>query len=290
MSLVFLTLAGSEREARAAALLAAGLRDFGGRLADAPVRCLVPEGRRIGPARRLLERHRVEVAGFPFDPQVAEIPFGVKAAAAAHAEEAAGGGRLVWLDADTLIVGEPFPFDVPERIALGYRPVHHRLIGIPWDEPPDEFWTAVEGLCGAGRTFPVTTHTGERIRAYFNAGSFVVDPARRLLRAWHDILVTAAGELAPLLEPDPRRRVFLHQVVFTGVALARIDPAEMADLGTAVNYPVHLHDEVPARLRPPSIESLVTARYEDVLDDPVRRARVPWGDHLAAWIERNAGR
>jgi hypothetical protein len=289
VSLAFATLAGSEREARAAALLAASLREFGGRFSEATVVLLVPEGRPIGDALPRLREARVEIDGFPLDPRSAAIPFGVKVAAAAHAETSLGPGRLAWLDADSLVVGEPAPFALRDRIALGYRPVHHRLIGIPWGEPPDEFWEAVEAHCGTLRTFPTVTHTGERIRAYLNAGSYVVDPGRGLLGHWHDTLLEVAGEAAPLLEGDPRRRVFLHQVVFTAVALARIGPEAMSDMGTDVNYPIHLHHEIPDHLRPASIESLTTVRYEDVLDDPGWRDRAPWGARLAAWIERNTG-
>jgi hypothetical protein len=288
MMLTFVTLAGSEREARAAALLAVGLRDFGGRFTDSAFHLLVPSGRDVEAARPLLERHRVEVTPFALDPAPAAIPFGAKAAAAAHAEATIESERLVWLDADTLIVGEPAPFLLPAEVVLGFRPVHHRLIGVPWGERPGEFWEAVDEFCGAGRTFPVVTSTGERIRAYFNAGSYVVDPSRRLLRTWREALDAAAAALSPHLEEDPLRRVFLHQAIFTGVALALTDPMETMDLGTGVNYPIHLHGEVPPHLRPPSIESLVTVRYEDVLDDPEWRERAPWGNRLTAWLEHHA--
>jgi hypothetical protein len=281
MSLTFASLASSEGEARSAALAAAGLREFGGRFADARILLLVPEGHSIDAALPRLERSGVQITPFGVDAPMAAIPFGVKAAAAAFAEGSVAAGRLAWLDADTLVVGEPAPFAVPDGIALGYRPVHHRLIGTPWGEEPDEFWQAVDDLCGARGTFPVTTHTGERIRAYFSAGSYVVDPARGLLHSWRDALAEAGVRLTRLLEADPLRRVFLHQAVFTAVALARLDPAAMSDLGTRVNYPVHLHQEVPARLRPASIE--------DLLDHPDWRRRAPWGDRLEAFIERNTG-
>ena len=63
--------------------------------------------------------------------------------------------------------------------ALGYRPVDHTMIGSPFDEPLDPFWSLIYEHCSvpAERVFPMTASGDHRVlRPYFNAGMQVVDP------------------------------------------------------------------------------------------------------------------
>ena len=78
--------------------------------------------------------------------------------------------------------------------------------------------------------------------------------------------------------------VFVHQAVFTAVMLAALEPGETVEFGPDVDYPLHLHDEVPPDRRPASLEELTTVRTENLLDDPGWPDRVPLLAPLAGWI------
>jgi len=289
--LTFATLAVPGLPARQTALLAAGIRAFGGALAEAPIRVFVPEGLvrvegEIGPD---LARLGVDLLPLTIESPAGEVPFGRKAAAAAAVESASADTPLLaWLDRDTLVLREPSAFLLAAGVALGYRPVHHRLIGTEWGRSPDGFWSRIWQVCGVpeDRQFPMTTSVGERIRPYLNAGLLVVRPERGLLAAWDRGLRAARQdqELGAWCEHSERHLLFLHQAVLTAVALATLDPAEMADLGPGYNYPLHLHGEVPASLRPGLIDDLATARFEEVLFDPQQREGLPMSPSLRRWL------
>ena len=291
--LIVITLAVPGQTTRQAVLLAASLRRFGGRLAGIPVRLMVPEQRQGFDARdrQALADVDVEIVPFAIDRDAEAFPFAVKVAAAAVAEAcfAAEAHCLAWLDCDTLILNEPAGMVLPGGVALGYRPVHHRLIGPGPGHPPGPFWDLVYRTCGADAdaAFPMTTNVGERIGAYFNAGTFVVRPERGLLAAWWAAFHGAcrSAEFVEWCEKDDRYAIFAHQAIWTGVLLAALDRAGMQELGPEINYPLHLHHEIPEALRPRHIDDLTTVRYEDLLSGPGWRG-LPFGDDLRAWLEQ----
>ena len=192
----FVTLAVPETGALQALLLARSIRDFGGTVAGEPIWALVPNrGQRMSRALAAeFEDLGVRLIPFTTHDHLAEIPFGVKASAGSHAEARVETDLLIWLDPDTLIVGGAGEFLLPESAALGYRPVHHRLIGIDADEPPDGFWAAVLEACGVPeeRLFRMYTSVGERIKAYINAGLFTIRPEAGLARRWVEALLPMA--------------------------------------------------------------------------------------------------
>jgi hypothetical protein len=286
------TLAVPETGALQALLLARSIRDFGGTVAGEPIWALVPNrGQRMSRALAVeFEDLGVRLVPFSTHDHLAEIPFGVKASAGAHAETRVETDLLIWLDPDTLIVGGAGEFLLPESAALGYRPVHHRLIGIDADEPIDGFWAAVLEACGVPeeRLFRMYTSVGERIKAYLNAGVFVVRPERRLLQSWEATfgrLARDAGIIAHL-RSDPRYSTFLHQVVWTAVVLRNLERTETAELSNAINYPLHLHWSIPAGRRAISLQRLTAIRTEDLLLDPEWREEAPLLGSLVPWLEQ----
>lgn len=255
---------GGEWQAR---MLARSLRGFGGAFARAPLVA-------VSPVSDIPESGSVpEVEFLSYEPESAlkAMKLGSKAEAARAAE---GHARLrdaeilVWMDLDSLILGEPTAFQLPEGMRAAFRPVHHRLIGSLFPEPPDAFWTAVLGFCGVdpSRAFAVTsTVDRERIRFYPNAGCLAVRPREGILASWRDCLVRAAGDAGLLaMCREPLRGLFLHQALLAGTILARVPATDLLELPFAYNYPVHLHWKVPGDLRPRWMEDLVTARYEEV--------------------------
>ena len=290
----FVTLAVPATGALQALMLARSVREFGGTVAGEPIWAMVPDGGKRMSLATAAEFEALGVRLLPFSvsDRLTDVPFAAKASAAAFAEARVETDLLVWLDADTLIVGGAGEFLIPETAALGYRPVHHRLIGIDADEPLDGFWTEVLAACGASeeRLFRMYTSIGERIKAYLSAGVFVVRPELGLLRSWEGSLVRLGRdpEITRFGRTDPVYGTFLHQVVWTAIVTGALDRAELVELSPAINYPLHLHMSIPAGRRALSLQRLTAVRTEDLLLDPEWREEAPLLGSLVPWLERQA--
>jgi hypothetical protein len=92
-------------------------------------------------------------------------------------------------------------------------------------------------------------------------------------------------ELLSFCNKDDLYAIFLHQVVFTATILHLLTQAEMQLLSSWINYPLHLHQDVPSDLRPKRIDNLISARFENILDETGWQNNLPISDQLASWIE-----
>jgi hypothetical protein len=111
-------------------------------------------------------------------------------------------------------------------------------------------------------TTPVDRKT---IRPYFNAGLLVVRPKAAVLRAWKKAFLKAAAD-SDLLETcraDKRKLVFLHQAALAGAVLITLPRAAMVELPEDYNYPLNLHEAIPAERRRADLDGLVTLRYDE---------------------------
>jgi hypothetical protein len=230
-------------------LLVQSLRRFGGRLSQARVWCFVPQvGTRLSAAthNRLLELG-VELMPLEIDRELLRFFFAAQITAAARAESMAQGHTelLVWLAANSIILQEPKAFLLPDDKALGYRPVHHTLLGSRYDEPLDPFWTLVYRACHVPeeRVFPMTAHVdGVRIRPYFNAGFLITRPQRALFQGWSDTFfrLYKTPDFEAYYQRDERYVIFAHQAILSGVILSALREDEMQELPPSYNYPLHL--------------------------------------------------
>ena len=64
--------------------------------------------------------------------------------------------------------------------------------------------------------------------------------------------------------------------------LNSLEQHEMQELSPRINYPLHLHSEIPKTLQPTRINELITVRYEDVfksnweIDLPIYEPILNW--------------
>jgi hypothetical protein len=288
-SVRFLILFRSEAGERLARLVIESLRAFGGPLRDAVVWAFVLEPDRVSHALPGVERvQRFPLAlpdGFP------SYPFAEKVFACARAEEMAGAEvrSLVWFSLDCLIVNPPVLFDLgpapsvgPGDIAL--RPVHHRNIGPLATEPLDPFWQGVYRALTI-EEMPNTVESfadGQTLRPYFNTHCFAFNPALGLAQAWwHHFKALVADEAfqaGPCAEK--LHKIFLHQAILSTLVARDLDWERVRLLPPEYNYPLNLLDEMPLGRLPSTLNSLVSAVYEDVF---------PWGkiaieEPLRSWL------
>ena len=291
--LIFVSWVTSGAAEQGTLLLTRSIRKFGGALADKPIWVFVP-----GQVDILSESVRDEFASlnvrlipFAIDPDVRKFPLAVLPVVTAAAEATTQGQAeiLAWLDINTILLREPSEFLLAPGKSLGYRPVQHTLIGSVYDQPIDSFWESIYKHCHVpvDRLFPMPTCTGDNVlRPYFNAGFLVVRPEKGLLRAWLDNFLRLYRQ--PYFEEfyakDERYSIFIHQAVLTGTILARLETPELQELSPAVNYPIDLHRECRADLRPQSMNELITCRYEDFPE--ILKRGLPAQGELGDWLAR----
>ncbi len=276
-----------------ALLLAESIRAFAGSFAQAPVWLLTPdiEKQLSTTFKERLLALDISLVPFKIDREILRFPLAGDVFAAALAESRAynQADLLAWLGGNTLVIQEPKDFLLPEGKALGFRPVHHTLVGSRYDEPLDPFWTLIYRCCNVPKTrvFPMMTHVdGTRIRPYFNAGLLVVRPERRLLQAWRDTFFRVYEEpsFQKFYQKDERYAVFVHQAVLSGVILSAFETSEIQELPSTYNYPLHLYAQDVTDHRPSSLEELVTFRHEGFYNDPEWMNKIPAGEPLKQWI------
>ena len=142
-------------------------------------------------------------------------------------------------------------------------------------------------LAYLGNSISNTLMLLERIRPYFNAGTFVIRPERGILTQWWQVFQSCyrKSNFLSFYEIDSRYAIFMHPAIFTGVLLSMLEPEEMQGLNPSINYPLHLHQDIPPKLRANHINDLVTVRYENIFNEPEWQQKFPILEQLVGWIE-----
>jgi hypothetical protein len=271
-------------------ILAASIRKFAGTLSDSPIWVFVPEQENGIPEKTKDQLSSLDIQVIPFaiDPDIRQFPFAALVLAAATAESLAKGKTelLAWVLSDTLVMNEPKHFLLAEGKNLGYRPVHHTLVGSIYGEPIDSFWELVYHKCKVSedKLFPMKTHVDHNtLRPYFNAGLLIVRPEKGLLQAWWGRFKELYRDPAfeEHYEKNELYTIFIHQAVLAGVILSAMDQQELQELPFSYNYPLHLYAESPKEYRPQNINDLITARYEDL----ETLVKVPIQEPLKSWLK-----
>lgn len=283
-TILFATYAGQRAELRNTVLLTRSIRTFAGSLQQSPVWIYAPP-ELIEQEQELAEELLALGVVLKTSTPPAEATwyhYAGKVFAAAAAEEAAvGNALLAWLDEDTILLQQPDQFLLPAGKCLGYRPVMHRNICPPYEEPLDDFWERAFRLMSVDQSclFPMTTPAfRERVRPYFNAGCLIVRPERGLLREWvgYFTILYRDPHLRESAQTDIRQRIFLHQVALTGAFLNNVSQDEMLEFSERVNFPLFF-DKMFGADRPfEDITEVITLRHESFF----RNGSPDWLDQL----------
>jgi hypothetical protein len=299
--IIFATFAQDANEIQNVCLLAESVRIFGGSFRDVPIWLYVPQALwdKVRQAQGRLTDLGVEVKASAAPEDAAWFYYSGKVFAAGRAEaDAAGRGQmLAWLDEDTVFLDEPAEFILPVGIALGYRPVMHQNVGLPYGGPVDSFWRRVYDLLGvpdSAMFSMVTPADGDTIRPYFNAGCMVVRPERGLLAEWGHCFTTLYQDsmLTAMCREDNRKRIFIHQVALTGAILTHLKREEMKEFSNSINYPIFFEQQFEAKRTFDDITGVVTIRHESYFADPAPgwQARLKGPRERIAWMKEHLER
>ena len=198
---------------------------------------------------------------------------------------------LAWIGINSLIINEPKHFILDEQKNLGYRPVHHTLIGSVFDEPISDFWKYIYEKCNVSeeQVFSMQTHVdGKILRPYFNSGFLITRPERGLFQKWwkeYSKLYKDQFFMDYYLKSD-FYVTFIHQVVLSAVILANLKKEEIEELPFDYNYPLNLYPESLKEYQPDNLNEMITLRYYlNTLQDQEWMKEIPLFDPLRSWIE-----
>jgi hypothetical protein len=273
---------------RQALLLCRSIRRFAGRYADAPIYTFQPrEGTAItrDTAIQLADlgvRHSSERLNRAF----AHYAIGNKIFASARAEELASEDILVFLDSDTVIVGEPRAFELGAGIDAAVRPVEFHHSSAEPESDDDPFWhTRFRRVSSAGpgdpmdgywlrmyellhireRPFVETARSGQRIRAYFNSGLVAVRRSAGLFAQWRDDFL---GLMTVSHIPRKGPLHYMDQLSLAAT-LTRVW-SRVAVLDHRYNYGLPARDLDGEPLRPIEREGLVHIHYNSMFETVAR--------------------
>jgi hypothetical protein len=287
----FFTMARSHDEEKHARFLIRSLRAFGGELCNCPV--LVFRVNLEGTAPLDFGFEDVHVMPLEVDKRLRDYWFGAKVTACFTAEALVGGDvrSLVWMNSQCLIVNPPDLFDLGTSLEAALRPVHIKNIGLSVHEPGDDFWKGIYQTVGVDEgLYDVETFIErDKIRPYFNSHLFSINPSKGVLRIWLEkfmnLVVDQDFQTGPCR--DQTHQIFLHQAVLSALITKMIDWKKIYPLPAEYSYPMHLHQQVPLELRPPSLNSLVCPVYEGVYQHPDTLNGLNVQDPLETWILEN---
>lgn len=285
---IYLTLVTQPAERPLVGTLIESLRAFGGEMGQAPVWLF--EADPVGAPCDALGMAGVEIMPCDVAPTLRDYWFGAKVTACARAEAMAPAGTasLIWLDPTCLVVRPPALFALDENHDAAVRPVHHRNVGSPANEPPDPFWRGIYQSLGLDEVDGVT-HTfieHEPIRPYYNSHGFSIRPSLGLMGRWlagFEALVLDRGFQAAACA-DVLHQVFLHQAVWSTLLATEIALERLRLLPPTYNYPYNLHAQVPLAVRPARLNDLVCLTYEERTLDPAAVADIEIVDPLRRWL------
>jgi len=268
----FLILFRSEEGERLARIVIESLRTFGGPMRDCPIWAYVLDPDRV--SRALPGIKGVHRLSLTIDEDCPRYPFAQKVAACAQAEAMAGPEirSLVLLSLDCLIINPPLLFDLGQGSGaapadVAFRPVHHRNIGSPAHEPPDDFWRGIyRALEVDDVPYSIQSFADKQmLRPYFNTHCFAFHPGTGLARAWWAHFKAMVTDEAFQAGPcrDELHQIFLHQAILSTLVAKQLDWERVRLLPPEYNYPLNLLNEMPPDRRAPTLNSLVNAVYED---------------------------
>ncbi len=269
-------------------LLCRSIRRFGRRHAAAPIYTFQP---RVGTGIAAETHDQLRDLGVfhssePLNQHYAHYAIGNKIFASARAEEIANTDVVVFVDSDSVIVGEPSALELRDGIDAAVRPVDiHRSPGEPesdddphWrtrfrrvsssgpGDPMDPYWVRMYSLLGVrDEPYVETTCSRQRIRAYFNSGLIAVRRGARLFARWRD-------DFLSLMEADhlPHRREmhYLDQLSLAATLTRVWDRVEVLD--GRYNYPLPGRETLAEPYRSMPFERLVHIHYNAMFDAAIQ--------------------
>jgi hypothetical protein len=244
-------------------VLAQSIRLFGGRFKNAPIYAISPCGEEIqNSTMRVLDSLEVCLDVRPLNTRMTAFKYANKAYALEHAENSYQHSVNVFLDSDTLFLGDPIQINLQDNIDFMARPVDKRgICRSVIDERYSDYWEKCCQVSGVElEHIPLIRTTVDKVQIHsnWNGGLLVTRRNKFIGSKWREI-IERLWEYKICAQPD--NFWGSGQVSFT---LATTSLGLKAGiLPEGYNIPIHLDQQVP---RLSQIRSPIHIHYHWMLE------------------------
>jgi hypothetical protein len=220
-------------------------------------------------------------------------PLAVKAFAASQVEQLVKGKiqTLVWLDPGVIVLGSPEDLDLKGRYDVSVRPVSLvNNVGLSPGIEPNDYWSPIYKANMLDYKTVQTIETvvdDAQIQPYYNCEIYSVNPALGLCREW-------VAQLSELLRDEsyqqntcttPRRRLFLHQAVLSGIVASKVKASRIKALPITCSYPFNQHDQLAEEKRVSSLNQLSAVIFDYAwISNPNWMDKIKIDEPLRSWL------
>ncbi|MFN0263787.1 hypothetical protein ACKTEK_07910 [Tepidamorphus sp. 3E244] len=261
-----------------ARLLARSIRRSAGRYADTEVHAVQPRGTDpLTPETTdCFAACDVTHHAGRWNTRQANLGTANKVHAAALIETRSEAEILVFLDTDTVVLGEPSELDLHDDEDIAVQLTTRGLGGTTGpSDPLEPYWAACAQACGVELPAMVDTLISrKRVRGYYNGGLVAMRRSAGIGTQWRDVL----NRIDPLTH---ERRRYMDQVSLSLVAAAR--PERVRILPPTYNYNIRERGQFGSELDTLPLDEIVIAHYHKAFSRPdflprVRPALDPQSD------------
>lgn len=264
----FMTLVSTGEQERSVRAMIKSIRENAGEYNNCKIYVLLAQPDEA--TGNLLAGENVELLRPGADSIFLNYPLAVKAFAASQVEQLVKGKiqTLVWLDPGVMVLNSLKDLDLKGGYDVSVRPVSLvNNIGLPPGVEPDDYWSPIYK---ANKIDYKTVRTIEtlvdavQIQPYYNCEIYSVNPALGICQEW-------AAQLSELLRDKsyqqntcntPRRRLFLHQAVLSGIIASRVKASRIKALPITCSYPFNQHDQLAEEKKVSSLNLLSAVIFD----------------------------
>lgn len=274
-------------------LLLRSLRTFGGCFSELPVCIFVPDDMPHDPKfDSELINLGAEIKSYPVQEPLKRFPFALKTIAAGEAEKLAEEQHaiLAWHDRTGFIGNPPHKFQLPQDIAIAFRPTDIVNIGSPYSQPLSPFWQEIISHFDlVPNQFPSITTTIDQIRLYLyaNAGLLIVRPEKGILRSWGKNLedTHALPKFQSFFRENSAYAIFMHQAALTAAIVQKTKSEERLILPESYLFSVDNFFDYPEDIRPQNLDQITTGRFHDFFALENWQAKITASSKLINWFQ-----
>lgn len=287
----FMTFVSSGEQERSVRAMIKSIRENAGEYSNCKIYVVLAHPDEV--AGNLLAGENVELLRPEADTVFLDYPLAVKAFAASQAEQLVKGKiqTLVWLDPGVIVLDSPEDLDLKGRSDLCVRPVSLvNNIGLSPGTEPNDYWIPIYKANKLNYKTVSTIETvvdAVQIQPYYNCEIYSVNPALGICREW-------AAQLSELLRDEkyqqntcttPRRRLFLHQAVFSGIITSNIKASRIKALPLTCSYPFNQHDQLAEEKKASSLNQLSAVIFDYAWSsNPLWMEKIRIDEPLRSWL------
>ncbi len=285
------TYVENHEQQKAVKALVSSIREFGGKYQNSAIYVVL--GDTVNFPGEALRESNIKLIPLEMKPAFRDYPLAFKAFAMAQVEKRVGRQirSLIWMDPGVIVINSLDALILDKNYDVALRPVTlTNNIALPPGEKPNDYWKPIydaTGLNGKQLSNIKTIVDEVEIQPYYNCEVYAVNPKLGLCQKWAQIL---ANRLEDQQYQDTvcttfTRKLFLHQVVLSGVLAANVKPNRIKTLPLTYSYPFNQHERLSKEKQVKILNDLSVVIFDFAWEQtPDWLQKIPVDEPLKSWL------